>query len=161
NADVELVYDSLGRVVEDKQTFDGNTRVAVNEKFTSYPATQFKFPNGRQISNVHDPLYRRTQVGETGGAAIANWAFFGPSRLAEVKLAANSGGNYLYCSYMNNDRTRSAIQPGQTTPAWGNQSSDRLGYDGAGRLITKRYLLSDLDDNAYGSTSAVMGQTTA
>ncbi|MCE9551798.1 MAG: choice-of-anchor D domain-containing protein, partial [Planctomycetes bacterium] len=161
HADVAVVYDSLGRVVEDKQTFDGNTRVAVNEKFTSYSATQFKFPEGRQISNVQDALYRRTQVGETGGSAIANWEFFGPTRTAEVKLAANTGGANLYCTYMNNDRTRSAIQPGQTTPAWGNQSSDRLGYDAAGRLITKRYLLTDLAGTAYDSTSAIMGQTTA
>ena len=31
----------------------------------------------------------------------------------------------------------------------------------AGRLITKRYLLTDLVGTAYDSTSAVMGQTTA
>ena len=69
---------ALSRVIEDTQTFDGNTRAAVNEKFTSYPATQFAFPEGRQITNVFDPLYRRMQVGETGGSAIANWEFFRP-----------------------------------------------------------------------------------
>ena len=58
-------------------------------------------------------------------------------------------------------RKHSAVQAGQTTPGWGNQSSDRLGYDAAGRMTTKRYLLSSLDGGyAYSSTSAVMGQTT-
>lgn len=67
---------------------------------------------------------------------IAQWWFFGPGRVAELKL-----GNGLYCTQMNNARTNSAVQsPSSANPAWGDVSSDRLGYDGAGRMITKRYL---------------------
>ena len=156
-----LSYDSLNRPVEDAQTYDGNTRTAMNEQFTSYPATQFAFPEGRQITNVFDPLYRRMQVGETGGSAIANWEFFGPGRVAEVKLAA-AGNGLTRQTNLNNARTRSAIQSGQTTPGWGDQSSDRLGYDAAGRMTTKRYLAGGISSstNAYYTPSAVMGQTT-
>ncbi len=41
--------------------------------------------------------------------------------------------------------------------------SDRLGYDGAGRNITKRYLAGGINGSTYGynNTSAVVGQTTA
>ncbi len=91
------------------------------------------------------------------GGTIASWQFFGPSRVAEVELA-----NGLICTFMNNARTRSARQSGQSTPAWGNQSSDRLGYDGSGRMITKRYLAGGINGGtgAYNNTSAVVGFTT-
>jgi RHS repeat-associated protein len=49
-------------------------------------------------------------------------------------------------------------------PAWGDEDSDRLGCDGAGRQITKRYLQTDLDDEndfAYASTTPIVGFTTA
>ncbi len=43
-----------------------------------------------------------------------------------------------------------------------NNSSDRLGYDGCGRMITKRYLSSTLNgSNGYSNTTAVVGFTTA
>ncbi len=63
---------------------------------------------------------------------------------------------------MNNSRTNSAVQPAVTNPAWGNQSSDRLGYDGAGRPITKRYLAGGINGStgAYNNSSAVVGFTT-
>ena len=71
---VRLYYDSLSRVIEDSQEFGGNTRNATNEEFESYPVTQVAFPNGRQITNDYDDLYRRTLVEETsGGADIASW----------------------------------------------------------------------------------------
>jgi hypothetical protein len=34
---------------------------------------------------------------------------------------------------MNNARTHSAVQAGVPLPAWGDDASDQLGYDGAGR----------------------------
>lgn len=34
---VQLRYDSLGRVIEDAQTFDGTTHEVTNTAFTSYP----------------------------------------------------------------------------------------------------------------------------
>ena len=47
NADVSLVYDSISRVVEDAQEFDGNPRYVTNTAFTSYPVSGFTFPSGR------------------------------------------------------------------------------------------------------------------
>ncbi|MCG8585201.1 MAG: RHS repeat protein, partial [Pirellulales bacterium] len=44
HADVSLDYDSLGRVLEDSQTFGGNTRNATNSEFTSYPVTEQTYP---------------------------------------------------------------------------------------------------------------------
>jgi hypothetical protein len=145
-SEVQLFYDSLSRVLEDSQSFGGNTRDVTNSAFTSYPVTQFTFPqpasgSARQITNAYDLLYRRQQVKETtGGANIALWDFAGPARVARVAL-----GNGLTCSWMNNALTNSAMQggtPGVPNPAWGSLSTDRLGYDGAGRMTSKRYTTS-------------------
>ena len=53
---------------------------------------------------------------------------------------------------MNKTRTRSPVQEGVSSAvrqggsqAWGNGSSDRLGYDGTGRMITRRYLGATAD----------------
>ncbi len=43
-SEVALTYDSLGRVLEDGQSYGGQTRYATNSAFTSYPVTQFTFP---------------------------------------------------------------------------------------------------------------------
>ena len=48
-----------------------------------------------------------------------------------------------------------------SNPAWGDQSSGRLGYDGAGRMITKRYLDATAPDTGYTATTALVGFTTA
>jgi RHS repeat-associated protein len=61
-------------------------------------------------------------------------------------------GNGLACSNMNNAQNRSAIQLGQPTPPWGSISTDQLGYDGAGRLIGKRY---------FSGTSVMIGLASA
>ena len=78
--------------------------------------------------------------------------------MAELTL-----GNGLICSHMNNARTHSAVQETIANPAWGDQSSDRLGYDGAGRMITKRWLSGGINGSthAYNDATAVVGQTTA
>ncbi|OQB84023.1 MAG: tRNA nuclease WapA precursor [Planctomycetes bacterium ADurb.Bin126] len=76
--------------------------------------------------------------------------------MAEVKL-----GNGLILTHMNNARTRSAVQDGVASPAWGDQSSDRLGYDGAGRMIVKRFLDATAGAGGYSSTTALLGFTTA
>ena len=39
----------------------------------------------------------------------------------------------LMATQKNNARTHSAVQANVPLPAWGNISSDQLGYDGAGR----------------------------
>jgi len=87
---------------------------------------------------------------------IADWSFFGPGRVAELEL-----GNGLFCTHMNNARTNSAVQSSVSNPAWGDRSSDRLGYDGAGRLITKRYLDATASASGYSATAALVGFTTA
>ncbi|MBI1374571.1 MAG: hypothetical protein GC159_17780 [Phycisphaera sp.] len=157
NATVQMFYDSASRAIEDSQTYLGNTRNVTNDAFESYPVTEVTFPNGRQTANTYDLLYRRTDVAESGGSSIASWQFFGPSRAVETVLV-----NGLICTAMNNARNRSAVQEGLPSPDWGDRSSDRLGYDGAGRMITKRYLAGGINDStfAYNNTTAIVGQTT-
>ncbi len=93
----------------------------------------------------------------TGGSTVASWEFMG-GRVVETRLA-----NGLTCSMLNNARTHSAVQPGSPgvpLPTWGGQSSDRLGYDGAGRLICKRYVSSTLSGGGYADPTAIVGFTT-
>jgi RHS repeat-associated protein len=143
SSDVQIYYDSLGRVLEDSQTFGGNTRNVTTTGITSYPVTQFQFPGpgDRLIDNTLDLLYRRASVVEhSTSTAIASWNFVGPSRVADVALA-----NGLTCTWMNDAVTSSAVQcgsPGVPNPPWGSITTDRLGYDGAGRMIAKRYKTS-------------------
>jgi len=134
NADDGFSYDSINRKVEEQQTYISDTRYITNSAYISYPATGFTFPSARQIDVGFDALYRKNAINETsGGASIAAWQFFG-YRTATVTL-----GNGIVTSFMNNAQTRSAIQSGQPTPAWGDITTDQLGYDGAGRLIGKRH----------------------
>jgi hypothetical protein len=66
------------------------------------------------------------------------------------------------CTYLNNSRTRSAVQSPLSSPAWGQVDSDRLGYDGAGRMITKRWLGSQLNEQkGYDDTWPYCGFTAA
>ncbi len=62
---------------------------------------------------------------------------------------------------MNNARNASALQGGGTLPAW--NSGDYLGYDGGGRMITKRYVSSALNESGGYVTpvTAIVGWTTA
>jgi len=126
-----------------------DTRYVTHDKWSSLTATEVTYPDGRQVSSTYDALYRRNEVNETsGGANIAAWQFFG-NRTATVAL-----GNGLTCSYMNNAQTNSAVQAGVPNPAWGDKTTDRLGYDGSGRLIAKRFLPD-------ASTTSLVGFTTA
>ena len=130
-----------------------------NTTFTSIPGTQFEYPNNRLVNSNYDVLYRRKQIIEQATSiVIATWQFYGPGRIAEVTLA-----NGLAQTMLNNARTNSAVQsPNPVNPPWGNNTSDRLGYDGAGRNITKRYLSSTLNaQNGYANTTALVGNTTA
>jgi RHS repeat-associated protein len=148
NADVTLVYDSIQRTVEEAQTYGGNTRYVTNDGFTSLPVSQFTYPNTRQVNNSFDKLYRRQQIIEAAtSAVVASWQFFGPNRIATVTL-----GNGLVCSNMNNAQTRSAIQSGLPTPGWGSIATDQLGYDGAGRMIGKRF---------FNGSNVIVGFTSA
>jgi RHS repeat-associated protein len=147
NADVGFTRDSIDRVLEEQQTYLNDTRYVTHNAWMSYPSTGLTFPSARQITVGFDALYRTNAINETsGGASIAAWQFFG-GRIATVTL-----GNGIVTSFMNDAQTRSAIQLGQTTPAWGSISTDQLGYDGSGRPIGKRHSLSG---------SVVVGFTTA
>jgi YD repeat-containing protein len=120
-----------------------------HDQWTSLVPTSLTYPNGRQVSSGYDALYRRNTIHETsGGASIAAWQFFG-SRTAKQTL-----GNGITASMMNNAGTNSAVQAGVPNPAWGDKTTDRLGYDGSGRMIAKRFLPS-------GSTTSRVGFTTA
>jgi RHS repeat-associated protein len=65
---------------------------------------------------------------------------------------------------MNNARTHSAVQTTvpNPNPGW-NTSSDCIGYDGAGRMITKRYLIGGINSSngAYNNSTPVVGFTTS
>ena len=157
---VSFFYDSLGRAIEEAPiTLGTGGRYVTNTAFTSMPSTQFEYPNNRLVNSGYDVLYRRKQVIEQStSAVIATWQFYGPGRIAEVTL-----GNGIAQTMLNNARTNSAVQsPAPVNPAWGDYSSDRLGYDGAARNITKRYLFSALDSqNGYANTIAIVGTSTA
>lgn len=115
----------------------------------SLVGTQLEYPSGRRVDWAYDSLYRRNGlIEDSTSASIAQWDFFG-NRTAKVAL-----GNGITCSFMNNAQTNSAVQSTVPLPAWGNNTTDRLGYDGSGRLIAKRFL-------ATGSTTALVGFTTA
>ena len=75
-------------------------------EFTSLAPTRFTFPNDRVVGYNSDDLYRRTEIEDDPDSSpsdIAAWSFFGPSRVAELKL-----GNGLICTHMNNARTSMA-----------------------------------------------------
>jgi RHS repeat-associated protein len=69
----------------------------------------------------------------------------------------------LIATQMNNARTHSAVQAAVPLPAWGNISTDQLGYDGAGRMITKRYMTGGISGvtHGYANTTARVGYTTS
>ena len=90
---------------------------------------------------------------DSGGASICSWQFFGPSRAVEWTL-----GNGLICSMLNNTRTHSTVQTGVANPFWGVGSSDRLGYDGAGRMIAKRFLSGGISGSTGEEKEKKRGQ---
>jgi len=158
-------FDSLGRVVEEQQEhdFDGagneKDRQVTQTAFTSLAASEFTYASGRAVTYVHDEMYRRAEIIES--ASIAKWSFWGPARVAELFL-----GNGLICTHLNNTRTNSAVQsPDVPNPGWGGRADDRLGYDGSGRMITKRYLDATATSSGYTDgatpTEAFVGFTTA
>ena len=128
--------------------------IALNSKSYRYifPFNSWATGYGRSTLTVED-----LDLNEyPDSSAIARWAFYGAGRVAELMFA-----NGLICTQLNNARTHSAVQSDLANPAWGDQSSDRLGYDGAGRMITKRYLSAAASDSGYSSTQAKVGFTTA
>ncbi len=150
-ARVTIFYDSLGRVLEENQGASDVTHTA----FTSYSGTGFTYPGGRVLDVGYDALYRKASLYDaTDSAAVANWAYFG-NRVATVTL-----GNGITCSSMNNAQSRAAVQAGQPTPPWGAASGDRLGYDGAGRMIAKRYLQNSSGSGSPMPAALVVGFTT-
>jgi RHS repeat-associated protein len=164
SAEVDFVYDSLNRVLEETQIYGGNTRYTTHTAWISLPATQVTYPTTDiTLSNGYDLLYRRNSL---SGVSAAHgdldsvvWQFFGPKRIVE----ANYGSGSLIVTQMNNARTHSAVQATVPQPAWGNISTDQLGYDGVGRMITKRYLTGGINGttHAYNNTTSLVGYTTS
>lgn len=154
DADALFFYDSLGRVLEESQSYDGNTRNVTHTAYHSYATVEHTYPDGTALDITRDALYR---LAAFSGIGSCDWRFVGPSRVAEQVL-----GNGLFGTMLNNARTASTVQPAVPNSAWGTQSSDRLGYDGTGRLTTKRYLAGGVDPvtNGYANTTAVVGFTT-
>jgi RHS repeat-associated protein len=159
---VQLAYDSLNRVLEDFQANDSLAGIVVRAAWQSLVPTQVIYPNYITTANTYDLLYRRTSVTGAYGATpldTVGWQYFGQQRMVET----NWGSDSLIATQMNNARTHSAVQATVPLPAWGDISSDRLGYDGAGRMITKRYLTGGIngDTGAYTSSTALVGYTTS
>ena len=139
---VRRVYDSLDRLVEERQSINGGQEHSVTVgSFRSQSPAETIYPSDRHIQTVRDILHRRQQLEESLGMSdtplrpIATWEFHGPNRIAVVALA-----NQLMCSYVDDAMRHSAVQPETSRPAWGDAEADRLGYDGAGRPIAKRYM---------------------
>ena len=164
HAEVDFVYDSINRTIEEIQKYEGNTRYTTHNNWVSFPAQQVTYPTEDfNVNNTYDLLYRRTFLYPVyaffGGIDSVAWQFCGPNRVVETNYASGS----LIATQMNNARTHSAIQATVPLPVWGNISTDRLGYDGAGRMITKRYLTGGINGttNAYNNTTALIGYTTS
>lgn len=164
SAEVDFVYDSLSRVLEETQIYGGQTRNTTHTAWTSLIATQVTYPTSDiSITYGYDVLYRRNSLAGIsalhGTLDTVTWEFFGSGRIVET----NYGNGSLIATQMNNARTNSAVQPTVPLPAWGNNSSDQLGYDGAGRTITKRYLTGGINGGtfAYNNTTCLVGFTTS
>ena len=156
DADVTIVYDSMSRVLEESQVYGGNTRNLTHDQFISYALSRRTLPSSTatHVTETHDALYRLKVVG--GDLGSSSWRFMG-NRVIEQLI-----GDHLICTQLNNARTHSAVQASVTNPAWGDRSSDRLGYDGSGRMITKRVVAHAFTGGgAYSNTSALVGFTTA
>jgi YD repeat-containing protein len=165
----DFVYDSLGRVIEETQSYNGNIAYTTHTIFVSWPATQVAYPAATYptpdvtITNGYDALYRRNSVtGASAGSGTLDsvgWQFFGPNRVVET----NYGSGSLIVTQMNNARSHSAVQPAVPLPAWGDDSSDQLGYDGSGRMIAKRYLTGGINGSsyAYNDATSLVGFTTS
>ncbi len=159
-------YDSLGRVLEFAQTTSGDTLYMSNTGFTSLVNTQQQYPNGNKVDWAYDILYRKASVKDNGaGSNTAAWTYAGPGRVVEVVLK-----NGIACTMLNNTRTASVVQtmiPGSdnasnSLPMFGTAASDRLGYDGSGRMVAKRFIPAGLNgEGGYTSTTPVVGFTTS
>jgi YD repeat-containing protein len=133
-------YDSLGRSKGEttRQTVDGSPsdRVVAHSSFDVDVPKAISLPNGRALSMTYDVLHRLSSVRDAVGRDpdIASWRFAGPERILDARLA-----NGVSCRHGDEAGSRSAIQGG-TAAAWDDACADRLGYDGAGRAVGKRYL---------------------
>jgi YD repeat-containing protein len=127
-----IQYDSLGRVKT--ETNVGGFSVTYDNFYDLVPQ-KVNYPNSREINWAYDKMYRLILVKEADTKLpIVKWRFVGPGRLIDATF-----GNGIACRYRNDGATASAAQASDTAPAWGDACSDHLGYDGAGRMIGKRY----------------------
>jgi RHS repeat-associated protein len=148
---VNLFHDSISRNVEEEHIFGGNTRHVTNTEFTSLPSSQVTYaePQNRVVESFYDMLYRRNVVSDAGGTPIADWRFYGAARIADFTF-----GNGIIGSHLNKAGSDSAVQASASNPPWGDACSDRLGYDGTGRTIGKRYSLTCGSSSSSSSLSS-------
>lgn len=122
DADVRTVYDSLSRVVEEKQIY-GSLPTA--EKLVDYRweadslITDLIYPSGRQITYAYDAADRLASVGDTTRAESASFDWFGTGR-----LHTRSYGNGTRMTMLNDAGTVDE------------------GYDGVRRIVKMRHLNS-------------------
>lgn len=139
------IYDSLGRMIaEGIKDPDGDYNAVTSKEFISYPRTLVTYPqspgkpNGREIDCFYDEVYRKMAMIEVSPSKeIADWQFYGGA--ADARVAKLNLGDCISCSHVNDLGTHSAVQSGVNLPPWGGACTDRLGYDGVGRTIGKRY----------------------
>lgn len=137
---IRLTYDSLGRLRRERvgQVVDDATedRDVSYANFDVLAPKSVTYPNGRELAFTYDRLHRATSVTNASGdePVIASWAFVGASRVLHANLA-----NGIECRYRNDAASHSAAQAATGAQPWGQPCDDRMGYDGAGRMIGKRY----------------------
>ncbi len=131
NADVGFIRDSIGRVLEEAQTYVGDTPLRHARPWTSYPATGFTFPNSRQITIAVDALYRKNELTRPPAERrIAAWQFFGTARAGHRHARQR---HHLLVHEQRPDELARSKPAERILRAWGSISTDQLGYDGSGR----------------------------
>ena len=95
NAEVDFVFDSFNRLLEETQIYGGNTRNTTHTVWSSLPATQIMYPTSDiTISIGYDLLYRRNALAGIstahGTLDTVDWEHFGPTRIVETLYSGGS-----------------------------------------------------------------------
>ena len=119
DADVRVVYDSLGRIVEEKQSLGSlpTAEKLVDRQWTSELMTAMVYPSGRQIDYGYDAENRLDSVDVVGRSESASYDWLGMAR-----LATRSYGNGVRTTMLNDAGTAD------------------IGWDGTKRITSMRHL---------------------
>ncbi len=117
---VEVLRDSLGRTIEEQQTF-GSGAVATALVDLGWRAgdllTRMTYPDGREVQYGYDPQERLDTVTDAARSESAGYEYFGLGR-----VHTRSYGNGLRMTLLSDD------------------GSTDVGYDGARRIVRMRHL---------------------